>query len=102
MLHASTEHALARYGKMLLSRSTRWTFAPGWLPGNGGREREEMDSMGYSFGLIDIALYTGRHDARQSGSFTSIGRFSIIALGLAVALILPIPKTGAHATSPAP
>jgi outer membrane protein TolC len=61
-----------------------------------------MDSMGYSFGLIDIALYTGRHDARQTGSFASIGRFSIIALGLAVAMILPIPKAEAQATSPAP
>src|ERR1700692_781537 len=102
MLHASTEHALARYGKILLSGSRRGTFAPGWPTGNGGREREEMDSMGYSFGLIDIALYTGRHDARQSGSFTSIGRFSILALGLVVAMILPIPKAGAQATSPAP
>ena len=43
--------------------------------------------MGHSFGLIDIAL-PGRSQASQSrGSLVSIRRFSIMALGLAIALI---------------
>jgi outer membrane protein TolC len=58
--------------------------------------------MGHSFGLIDIALSGGRLDARQSGSFASIRRFSLLPLGLAIALILPISKAAAQATPPAP
>jgi outer membrane protein TolC len=58
--------------------------------------------MGHSFGLLEIALSNGRLDARQSGSITSIRRFSVMALGLAVAVILPFSNSAAQATSPAP
>jgi outer membrane protein TolC len=61
-----------------------------------------MDSMGDSFGLVEIALSSGELDARRRGSFTSIRRFSVIALGLAVAVVLPISRAAAQATSPAP
>jgi outer membrane protein TolC len=57
--------------------------------------------MGHLFGH-DIAMPGGRLDARKRGSFLSIGRFSVIALGLAVALVLPISRAVAQATSPAP
>jgi outer membrane protein TolC len=58
--------------------------------------------MGHSFGLVDIALSSGRFDARQSGSFALIRRFSVIALSLAVALVFPASRAAAQATSPAP
>ena len=58
--------------------------------------------MGHSFGLIEIALSNRRRDARQGRSFTSIRRFCVIALILAVAVILPISKAAAQATSPTP
>ncbi|HXP80979.1 MAG TPA: TolC family protein [Verrucomicrobiae bacterium] len=58
--------------------------------------------MGHLFGLIDIAMSRGRLAARQGGSCPSIGRFSVIALGLAIALVLPISRAAAQATSPAP
>jgi len=61
-----------------------------------------MVSMGHLFGLIDIAMSRGRLAARQGGSCPSIGRFSVIALGLAIALVLPISRAAAQATSPAP
>ncbi len=56
--------------------------------------------MGHLFGLIDIAMSKGRLAARQGGSSLSIGRFSVIALGLAAALVLPISRVAAQATSP--
>src|SRR4029077_15056366 len=61
-----------------------------------------MDGMGHLFGLTDIALPNGRLDARQSGSITSIRHFCVIALGLAVAVILPMSKAAAQGTSPSP
>jgi len=61
-----------------------------------------MDFMGHSFGLLDIGLSSGRLDARQSDSYTSVRRFSVIALGLAVALILPFSRAAAQATPSAP
>jgi outer membrane protein TolC len=61
-----------------------------------------MDSMGDSFGLIDIFLSNGRRVLRQSCSLRSIGHFSVIALGLAVALIFPISRAAAQAASQAP
>ncbi len=57
--------------------------------------------MGHSFGLVNIELSSGRLDARQRGSLKSIRRFSVIALGLAVSVILPISKAAAQAESPA-
>src|ERR1700681_1662886 len=61
-----------------------------------------MDSMGQSFGLIDIGLCGAWLTVRQSGALTSIGRFSVIALGLAVSVVFPISKAAAQAESPAP
>jgi outer membrane protein TolC len=58
--------------------------------------------MGHSFGLLEITLSNGRLDARQSGSITSIRRFSVVVLGLAVAMILPMSKAVGQATSPSP
>jgi outer membrane protein TolC len=58
--------------------------------------------MGHSFGLIKIGLSGGRHAIRQSDAITSIRRFSVIALGLGVLLILPISKAAAQADSAAP
>jgi outer membrane protein TolC len=58
--------------------------------------------MGHSFGLVEIAISNGRDDSRSGGSFKSIRRFSLLALGLAIALIFPISRAAAQATSPAP
>jgi outer membrane protein TolC len=66
------------------------------------QEREETDFMGHSFGLLDIGSSTGRSDARPTDWFTSMRRFSVIALGWAVATILPMSNTAAQATSPTP
>src|ERR1700722_13506528 len=52
-------------------------FAPGWFSSGGGRKREEKDSMGHSFGLIDFALPGRLQNGSQSrGSLVSIKRFS--------------------------
>src|ERR1700681_3814464 len=61
-----------------------------------------MDSMGHLFGLVDLDLSILGLVARRSGLITSIRRFSVIALGLAVAVILPISRAAAQAPSPAP
>jgi outer membrane protein TolC len=58
--------------------------------------------MGHLFGLVDIDLSNRRLVARRSGSFTSSRRYSVIALGLAVAVIFPMSKAAAQAISPAP
>jgi outer membrane protein TolC len=58
--------------------------------------------MGQSFGLINIGLSGARLAVRRSGARTSVRRFSVIALGLAVLLILPISKAAAQGESPAP
>ena len=70
--------------------------------GSRGREREETDSMGHSFGLVEMGRFSGGLDACSSGSFNSIRRFSLLALGLAIALILPISRAAAQATSSSP
>jgi outer membrane protein TolC len=57
--------------------------------------------MGHYFGRKGIALSGGRLDARQSGGLKSIRRFSVIALGLVVSLVLPISKAAAQAEGPA-
>jgi outer membrane protein TolC len=56
--------------------------------------------MGDSLGLVDIALSNERGVAGPSGTLTSIGRFSLISLALAGALILPISRASAQATAP--
>jgi outer membrane protein TolC len=66
------------------------------------QEREETDFMGHSFGLLDIGSSNGRIRARQTGSSTSIRHFPILALGLAVALMIPVSNVAAQAASPAP
>jgi len=58
--------------------------------------------MGHSFGLVKVAMSNSRLDARRCGSFKSIRRFSVIALGLAVSVILPISRAAAQAESSAP
>jgi len=58
--------------------------------------------MGHFFGLIDFALSRECQDARSMGSCPSIRRFSAMALGLAVAMTLPVSRAAAQATSPAP
>jgi outer membrane protein TolC len=78
-------------------------FAPGWFSSGGGRKREEKDSMGHSFGLIDFALPGRLQKGSQSrGSRVSIKRFSVLALGLAISLILPVSKAAAQAETSAP
>jgi outer membrane protein TolC len=61
-----------------------------------------MDFMVHLLGLLDIDLSDRGLVARRSGSFTSIRCFCAIALGLAVAVILPMSKAAAQATPPAP
>jgi outer membrane protein TolC len=61
-----------------------------------------MDFMGHLFGLVDINLSERRLFARRCSSSTSIRRFSAIAVGLAVAAILPVSRAAAQATPPAP
>jgi outer membrane protein len=56
--------------------------------------------MGDSFGFVDIDMPKGRVNARSSVTFRSIKRLSLLGLGLAVAVILPISKAGAQATAP--
>ncbi len=58
--------------------------------------------MGHFLGLIDFSLSRERQDARSLNSFPSIRRFSAMALGLAVAMALPVSRVAAQATSPAP
>jgi outer membrane protein TolC len=58
--------------------------------------------MGHLFALVDVGLPGERFDGRHSGSIASIRQFSVIALGLAVAAILPASKAAAQATSPSP
>src|SRR6202162_726111 len=100
MLHASAEQRLAHSGRFLLFQNGCWTFAAAGDPARGSRQRGETDSMGHLFGH-DIAMPGGRLDARKRGLFLSIGRFSVIALGRAVALVLPISRAAGQATSPA-
>jgi outer membrane protein TolC len=64
------------------------------------QEREETDFMGHSFGHIGSS--DGRIGARQTGSSTSIRHFPVLALGLAVALMIPVSNAAAQETSPAP
>jgi outer membrane protein TolC len=61
-----------------------------------------MDFMGDSFRLVDISVSKGRQVLRHSRWSTSISRFCVIALGLAVALIFPISRGAAQATSQGP
>ena len=56
--------------------------------------------MGHLFGLVDIGLPGERFEGRHSGSIASIRQFFVIALGLAVAAILPVSKAAAQAASP--
>jgi len=58
--------------------------------------------MGHSSCLVEIAVSGGRLKAHDSGSFKTIQRFSVLALGLAIALTFPITRAAAQATSPAP
>jgi outer membrane protein TolC len=57
--------------------------------------------MGDSFGLVNAVMPDGRVDARRSGSFLSTRQFSILGLGLAVAMIFPAAQAGAQANPPA-
>jgi len=57
--------------------------------------------MGRSFSFGIPALSNGRHDSRQCGSLGSIGRYSVVALGLAISLVLPVSKTAAQSESSA-
>jgi len=57
--------------------------------------------MGDSFGLINTGMPIGRLNARRSGSFLSIGQFSIFGLGLAAAMLFTATKAGAQANPPA-
>jgi outer membrane protein TolC len=68
---------------------------------SSGLGREEMDTMGHSFVLVEIARFSGGLDARSRGLTKSIRRFSLLALGLAIALILPISRAAGQASSPA-
>src|SRR5689334_21161198 len=86
--------------RFYFSRSRRRRFAPAWPEAKGGPEREEKDSMGHSFGLIDLASPGGRVDGMHSGSSGAIKRLSAIALGLAVAVILPASRAAAQAAPP--
>jgi outer membrane protein TolC len=54
--------------------------------------------MGHSFGLLDFGFIGLRLNSRTTGSFTSIKRFSVLALGLAVAGIIPTTRVAAQAT----
>src|SRR5579862_456447 len=58
--------------------------------------------MGHSSCFVEIAVSGGRLKAHDSGSFKTIQRFSVLALGLAIALTFPITRAAAQATSPAP
>jgi outer membrane protein TolC len=58
--------------------------------------------MGHSFGLLDIAWTDARLGDRHIGSFTSIRRFSVIALSLAVSVVFPTSRAVAQAGAPAP
>ena len=58
--------------------------------------------MGHSFGLLGFALSSVRLDVRSSGPFKSIGRFSVLVLGLAVAAIFLTSRAAAQATTPSP
>lgn len=99
MLLSSTEHALVGNGLNPEFRSRRWKFAPAGQAVNGGREREEMDYMGHSFGLIEIAASGARIDARAGRIFSSIPRYVVLALGLAVAASFPTLNASAQETS---
>src|ERR1700722_16693350 len=57
--------------------------------------------MGDSFCLVSTVMPNGRIKARTSGSFISIKQFSILAVGLAAAMIFPAAKAGAQSTSTA-
>ena len=61
-----------------------------------------MDSMRHSFGLIDIAWSSSLNNGSRRGSLASIRRFSVLWLGLAISLILPVSRAAAQAESSAP
>lgn len=102
MLNASAKREPGRYGWVLFFRSRCWIFAPARHAASDGSEREEIEFMGHSSGLIDICLPCERLDRVQSGSFASIRRFCIVVLGLMVGLVLPISRAAAQETAPAP
>lgn len=58
--------------------------------------------MGHLFGLVEISASCGRLGDRSIGLHKSLARFSLIALGLAFALIFPMSRAAAQASSPAP
>ena len=57
--------------------------------------------MGDSFYFVNNAMSKGRLAARPSGLFPSINRVCLVALGLAVAVALPISYAGAQGNSAA-
>ena len=58
--------------------------------GSGGREREEMEFMGHSFGLLEVAA-SGSRISSPAGRFMLSGRRCLVlALGFAVVTILPV------------
>lgn len=89
MLRSSTEHALAFDRAIPKGRSRRWKFAPAGQAGSGGRKREEMEFMGHSFGLIEVAATRGNLDARAGRGFAGGKRWFSLVLGLAAVTILP-------------
>ena len=59
--------------------------------------------MGHSFGLLIRGAFPGaRRGARSNGMFTSSRHYSVLVLGLCVAVILPISRAGAQESTPAP
>jgi outer membrane protein TolC len=76
-------------------------IAPGDIQPAGAGVQEEKEFMGDSFGLVSTVMPNGRIKARTSGSFLSIKQFSILAVGLAAAMIFPAAKVGAQSTTAA-
>jgi outer membrane protein TolC len=59
-----------------------------------------MELMAHSSGLLNSGCNRVRLEARFIGSFASIRRFSLAALGLGFALVLPASRAAAQATAP--
>jgi outer membrane protein TolC len=65
-------------------------------------EREEMDSMGYSFGLLDFSGPGSQRNRHAARSLASLGRFTAVTLGLAVVFLLPVVIASAQEQPAAP
>jgi outer membrane protein len=113
MLRESAELRLTWIGKYCHGEKAGWKIASARQPAASGAERREMHSMIRSYELDQRAEsvipagfrrcpHLGDFGKQSCGGSSHANRLCVLALGLAVAVILPATKAGAQATAPSP